>query len=70
MKTLHSAGTGGMTVLMKKSQNKVLPFPKRPEQPEVRTIVVQIGNERFAIQREIEEWPPAVPLVLRTTCRE
>jgi len=55
---------------MKKSKNKVLPFPKPPEQPEVPTIVVQIGNEHFAIRWEIEELPPAAPLVLRTTCRE
>jgi len=25
---------------------------------------VQIGNERFAIHREIEELPPAVPLIV------
>jgi hypothetical protein len=28
-------------------------------------IVVQIGDERFAIHWEIEELPPAAPIVLR-----
>ena len=46
---------------MEKSQKNVLPFPKPPEEPA--TIVVQIGSDRFAIHWEIEELPPAVPVV-------
>jgi hypothetical protein len=53
-----------MSVVMKNSQKKVLPFPKPPEKRENSTIVVQIGSDRFAIHWEIEELPPAAPLVL------
>jgi hypothetical protein len=54
-----------MTVLMKNNQKKVLPFPKPPEEPANAPIVVQIGNERFAIHYEIEDMlPVAEPLVL------
>jgi hypothetical protein len=52
-----------MTVFMK--INNVLPFPIPPEEPLASTIVVQIGNERFAIHWEIEDLPPAAPLLLR-----
>jgi len=52
-----------MSVLMKNSHKSVLPFPAAPEEPAASTIVVQIGNDRFAIHWEIEELPPAAPLV-------
>jgi hypothetical protein len=42
----------------------VLSFPPPPEEPLASTIVVQIGNERFAIHWEIEELLAAVPLLL------
>ena len=48
---------------MKNSRKNVLPFPSPPEKDEVSTIVVHIGNDRFAIHCEIEGLPPAVPLV-------
>ena len=47
-----------MTVVMKNRQKKVLPFPKPPEEPKPSTIVVQIGNDRFAIHWEVEELLP------------
>jgi hypothetical protein len=53
-----------MNVVMKNSQKKVLPFPKPPEELEASKIVVQIGNERFAIHYEMEELPPVPPLLL------
>jgi hypothetical protein len=53
-----------MNVLMKNRQKKVLPFPKPPEEPEPSKIVVQIGNERFAIHYEVEDLPPVPPLLL------
>ena len=46
---------------MKNRQKKVLEFPKPPEEPGARTIVCQIGDERFAIHYEIEDLPPAAP---------
>jgi len=52
-----------MTVVMKNSSKKVLPFPKPPEQPAPSTIVVRIGNDRFAIHWQIEDLPPATPLL-------
>ena len=54
---LRSAGTRGMTVLMKTTRNKVLQFPKPPEESKTSPIVVQIGNERFAIHYRMEELP-------------
>jgi hypothetical protein len=51
-----------MTVLMRNREKKVLPFPEPPEEPANSPIVVQIGNERFAIHYEIEDLPPAAPL--------
>jgi hypothetical protein len=51
-----------MTILMKNSK-KVLPFPTPPEEPAASPIVVQIGRERFAIHWEIEDLPPAAPLL-------
>ena len=48
-----------MSVVMKNRQKNVLPFPSPPEEPEVTTIIVQIGNERFAIHWEVEDLPPA-----------
>jgi hypothetical protein len=53
-----------MTVRMKNHSKKVLPFPKSPAKPESSRIVMQIGNERFAINWEIEELPPAAPLIV------
>ena len=52
-----------MSVVMKNSQKKVLLFPKPPTEPGAQTIVCQIGNERFAIHYEIEDLPPAAPLL-------
>ena len=51
-----------MTVVMKDSQRKVLVFPK-PSEERGNSMLVQIGNDRFAIRWEIEELPPAAPLV-------
>ena len=39
-------------MVMKNSQ-KILPFPKPPEDPGAQTIIFQIGNERFAIHYEM-----------------
>jgi hypothetical protein len=52
-----------MSVVMKKNQKTVLPFPKRLEEPAPSTIIVRIGSERFAIHWTTEDLPPA-PLVL------
>jgi len=49
---------------MKNRQKKVISFPAPLEELDASTITVQIGNERFAIYGEIEELPPAAPLVL------
>jgi hypothetical protein len=49
---------------MKDHHKKMLPFPKPPEEPVASTIVVQIGNDRFAIHWAIEELPPVAPPVL------
>ena len=48
---------------MKNSRKNVLPFPKALEEPAASPIVVQIGNERFAIHYQIEDLPPAAPLL-------
>lgn len=47
---------------MKNSQ-KILPFPKPPKEPGAQPIICQIGGERFAIHYEIEDLPPAAPLL-------
>jgi hypothetical protein len=52
-----------MSVVMNRHK-KVLPFPKPPQEPAPSTIVVQIGDERFAIHWEIEELPLVEPPVL------
>jgi hypothetical protein len=49
--------------LMKNSPKNVLPFPIPPKEPGASTIVIQIGDERFAIHWEIEELPPVPPLL-------
>jgi hypothetical protein len=54
-----------MSIVMNNNQ-KILPFPKSPEEPGASTIVVQIGDERFAIHWEIEDLPPVDALLLRT----
>jgi hypothetical protein len=41
-----------------------LPFPTPPAEPLDATIIVQVGEDRFAIHWEIEELPPASPLVV------
>jgi hypothetical protein len=46
---------------MDDTRNKVLPFPKAPERAPRPEILVQIGNERFAIRWEIEDVPAAAP---------
>lgn len=61
IRALHLSGTGGMSVSM--SQKKVLRFPKPPQEPEPSTLVVQIGQDRFAIHWEIEGLPPVAPLI-------
>jgi hypothetical protein len=48
-----------MTGPMKNRKNKVLPFPKAPEESGISTIIAQIGRERFAIHMQIENLPPA-----------
>jgi hypothetical protein len=60
-KNLHFAWNGGMTVCMKDHRKNILPFPKPAAEPDNSRIVVQIGNERFAIHYEIEELPPVPP---------
>ena len=57
-------GTRGMTVVMKNRKNNVLPFPKPPEEPGGSTIICQIGSERFAIHMQVEDLPPASPMLL------
>jgi hypothetical protein len=52
-----------MSVHMENRQKDVLPFPTPQEEPVASTIIVQIGNDRFAIHWEIEELPPTSPLV-------
>jgi hypothetical protein len=54
-----------MSLVMKNRQKKLLSFPKPPQEPAPSTIVVQIGDERFAIHWEIDELPLIEPLVLR-----
>jgi hypothetical protein len=53
-----------MSVLMKNPRNKVLPFPAPPQEPS--PILVQIGGDRFAIHFQVEDLPPAAPLLLPT----
>src|SRR5712691_9474616 len=48
---------------MKKSEKKVLHFHPHPRAPAPTTILCQIGNERFAITWQIEDLPPAAPLL-------
>jgi len=52
-----------MSVVMKTRQKKLLLFPKAAEEPAASTIVVRIGNERFALHWEMEELPPVAPLL-------
>jgi hypothetical protein len=49
---------------MKNDPKKLLAFPTPPEEPLDSTIVVQMGNQRFAIHWEVEKLPPAAPLLL------
>ena len=49
--------------MKKNSQKKVLPFPTPLEELENSTVTIRIGNERFAIHFEIEDLPPAAPLL-------
>ena len=53
-----------MSIPMKNREKKVLSFPKPPAEPETSTLIIQIGRERFAIHLEIEDLPPAAPLVM------
>jgi hypothetical protein len=46
-----------------KNTQKVLLFPQPLEVPGAQTIICQIGDERFAIHYEIEDLPPAAPLL-------
>jgi hypothetical protein len=45
------------------NSQKVLPFPRRLEVFGKQTIICEIGDERFAIHYEIEDLPPAAPVV-------
>lgn len=50
---------------MRKTENKILPFPQPKLQLTTQTIVCHIGSERFAIHIEIEDLPPVTtPLLL------
>src|ERR1700689_4451572 len=44
-----------------KTTQKVLQFANPAEESETSPIVIQIGNERFAIHYEIQKLPPAPP---------
>jgi hypothetical protein len=46
------------------SPKKILPFPKPLGESGTSTIVVQIGDERFAIRWDIVDLPPKELLVL------
>jgi hypothetical protein len=50
------------TTDMKKTKNKILPFPPS-KQPTGQSIICQIGSERFAIHIEVEDLPPAASLI-------
>ncbi len=53
--------------VMKNRTGKLLCFPRPLPQPSgTTTVTVQIGNDRFAIHFEMEELPPAAPLVVLT----
>ena len=55
-----------VSLYMKNRKNNLLPFPKPPEEPGIRTIIAQIGSERFAIHVQIEDLPPVTPpMVMR-----
>jgi hypothetical protein len=54
-----------MSVVMKNRKDNVLPFPKPPEGPGGSMIMCQIGRERFAIHMQVEDLPPAPPVVVR-----
>ncbi len=45
---------------MKNRQKKVLQFPKPPEESKTSPIVIQIGNERFAIHYKVEDLRPVL----------
>jgi hypothetical protein len=47
---------------MKKTKNKILPFPP-PKEPPGQTIICQIGSERFAIHLEVEDLPPPAAVI-------
>ena len=44
---------------MKKNEKKVLPFPPPPRESSDRTIICEIGTDRFAIHVTFEDLPPA-----------
>jgi hypothetical protein len=48
---------------MKKNNKKVLAFPAPRKEPADSRIVVQIGNDRFAIHYHVEELPPRSQLI-------
>jgi hypothetical protein len=48
---------------MKTRSKRVLLFPTPPEEPLASTILVQIGNQRFAIHWQIVGLPPVAPLL-------
>ena len=51
---------------MKNRKGKLLCFPTPIAEPADPTVIVQIGNERFAIHFEFEDLPPATPPVRLT----
>ena len=49
---------------MNNTHKKILPFPKPSEESGTSTIVVQIGDERFAIRWDTVDLPPKELIVL------
>ena len=49
---------------MKENRKKLLSFPARPEEPAGSSMIIfELGGERVAIRWEIEELPPAAPVI-------
>jgi len=55
----------------KKIEKKILPFPG-PREPEITSMIFQVGRDRFIIHWEIENLPPVVkpPLLLKAPPRK
>jgi hypothetical protein len=48
---------------MKKNKKKVLVFPAPRKEPSISSIIVEIGDQRFAIHYHVEDLPPRPPLI-------